>query len=385
MLFAVLAHAATAAPYTPARDDEVLETLPLRAADPRLAEINALRQALRLSPRDAHAAARLARAYLERAAAEGDPRYVGYAQAALAPWWTEGAPPPPVRVARALIRQWSHEFEAALADLDAVVRLDPRLGDAWAWKAAIHLVQADYPAARTACEGVARTGSALIGVACMASVDSLTGRAAAAADALVAALDSAGPAAPPEERLWALTRLAETQARLGRPAEAEGAFRSALALGLGDGYLMAAYADFLLDAGRPAEVLALLKDQARSDLLLLRLALAAQAAGHPQRAAWAQELAARFDAARRRGDATHQKEEARFTLALLNKPAEALALARANWEQQKEPADARVLLECALAAQDAAAARPVLRWMADSRIESQVLARLAAPLGGARR
>lgn len=381
MLGAVLAAGiAAAAPYTPARDDEVLETLPLRAADPRLAEINALRQALRLTPNDAGAAARLARAYYDRAAAEGDPRYVGYAQAALALWWSQPAPPPAVRVARALVLQWNHQFAPALADLDAVVAADPANGDAWAWKAAIHLVQAQYASARSACEGVARTGSDLIRTACSASVDSLTGRAGPAAEALGAALARAGAAAPPEERLWALTRLAEAEERRGRFAEAEGAYRAALALGLEDSYLLAALADFLLDRGRPAEVVALLEERTRNDLLLLRVAIAGQATGHARREAWAQDLAARFEAARLRGDATHRKEEARFALAVRNRPAEALALARLNWNEQKEPADARILLEAALAARDAAAAQPVLRWMAESRIESAVLARLAAEL-----
>ncbi|MBK6790170.1 MAG: hypothetical protein IPG77_21810, partial [Betaproteobacteria bacterium] len=42
---------------------------------------------------------------------------------------------------------------------------------------------------------------------------------------------------------------------------AEAAFRDALALAVPDVYLQAAYADFLLDRGRPAEVLTLLQDR----------------------------------------------------------------------------------------------------------------------------
>ena len=36
---------------------------------------------------DADTALRLARRYYAEPAAEGDPRYLGYAQAALGPWW----------------------------------------------------------------------------------------------------------------------------------------------------------------------------------------------------------------------------------------------------------------------------------------------------------
>jgi Tfp pilus assembly protein PilF len=374
-----------AAPYTPASDAAVLERLTLRAADPRTSELRELRRQLALQPGDAGLAVGLARRYFEEVAAEGDPRYIGYAEAALAPWWNLPDPPTDVRVMRAVLRQFNHGFDAARADLAAAVVQEPANGDAWAWLAAIAMVQARYADARLACERVAALGSPLIGVACIASVDSVTGRAAPAAQALGAALLPSAPlsaAATPAELLWALTRLAEIEERRGEFAAAEAAYRRALALGLVDGYLQAAYADFLLDRGRPAEVLALLKDRQRSDLLLLRLVLAAQATKAPEFAAWSAELEARFDAARLRGDTAHQKEESRFALAVRGDKARALALAGENFAVQREPADARVLLEAAVAAGQPAAAGPALQWMAASNIESQTLKPLAARLKG---
>jgi Tfp pilus assembly protein PilF len=189
---------------------------------------------------------------------------------------------------------------------------------------------------------------------------------------------------PTAQRLWSLTRLAETEERLGHGAEAEAAFRQALALGQPDVYLLAAMSDFLLDRKRPAEVLSLLQGQGRADVLLLRLALAAHAAQDPSAAQYTTELAARFDAARQRGDASHRKEEARFVLALRADVPTALKLARENWAEQREPADARVLLEAALAANDRAAAGPVLAWIARSGIESLVLRGLASQVQGLR-
>ena len=180
-----------------------------------------------------------------------------------------------------------------------------------------------------------------------------------------------------------LTRLAEIEERRGDFGAAEASYRQALALGVTDGYLLAAYADFLLDRGRPAEVMALLKDKTRSDLLLLRVTLAAKALGSPQLAALAATLAARFDAARLRGDTTHQKEQSRFALAIQGRPQEALALASDNYALQREPADARTLLEAAIAAKQPAAAAPVLKWLAESHIESVALSALAERLKGA--
>lgn len=377
------AAAAQAAPYIPSSDSQVLERLPERAADPRMRELRALRSRLAASPNDADVAAALARHYFDLVAAEGDPRYIGYAQAALAPWWGAADAPDAVRVARALLRQFNHDFDAALADLRAVTARTPAHGEAWSWQAAIAMVQARYADARSACGSMQAQASALTVAACTAAADSLTGRAAPAAQALRQALKDAADASP-AERLWALTRLAEIEERRGEFATAEAAFREALALGLSDGYLQAAYADFLLDRGRAAEVLTLLKGRERSDLLLLRLALAAKASGAPALAVWQADLAARFDAARRRGDSTHEKEESRFVLALQGDAARALALARRNYAIQREPADARALLEAAIAAGDREAAAPVLAWLDRHGVESVVLRALAARLKGGR-
>ncbi len=368
-----------AAPFVPTDDAQVLATVPARASDPRARELVTLRAAWRAAPNDVDTAVRLARRYFDEVAAEGDPRYVGYAQAALQPWWEQAAPPAEVRVLRAMVLQFDHRFAPALADLDAAVREQPGNGTAWAWRTAILLVQADYAEARRSCDAMAPLSTPLVAAACRAQVDAVTGQAARAASGLRSALKQAADASPPE-RLWSLTRLAETEERRGDFTAAEAAFREAGALGLPDVYLLAAHADFLLDRGRAAEVLALLKDRGRADVLLLRLAIAAKATGDPRAAAYASELAARFDAARRRGNTSHRKEESRFMLAVQSQPALALPLAQENWAVQREPADARILLEAALAQRDAAAAKPVLDWMAASGIESVALQGLAGRL-----
>jgi hypothetical protein len=346
---------AVAAPFTPSSDQQVLERLPARAADPRMRELVELRRQLAADPRNAALAVRLARRYYDEVAAEGDPRYIGYAQAALAPWWDQPDPPIDVRVTRAVLLQFSHQFDPALADLDAAIREDPNDGEAWSWHAAIDMVQTHYAAARKACQQMAAQAAPVIIAACTGAVDSVTGKAAAGAAAIQQALQQDAEASAPE-KLWALTRLAEIEDRRGDAAASEAAYRQALALGITDGYLLAAYADFLLDHGRPAEVLPLLKDKERSDLLLLRLAIAAKALNAPQQATWTKDLAARFDAARLRGDTVHQKEESRFALALLGDSGRALKLAVENYKVQREPADARILLEAALAAKQPSAA-----------------------------
>ena len=60
--------------------------------------------------------------------------------------------------------------------------------------------------------------------------------------------------------------------------------------------------------------------------------------------------------------------------------AKALALAVENWTSQREPRDARVLMEAALAHGDAAAAKPALGWMASTGFEEPRYRELAAAL-----
>src|SRR5262245_63657735 len=116
-----LAVPAWAGPYVPKDDGAVLERLPYRRADPVAAELRNLRAALAARPDDAGAAANLAQRYFELAQAEGDPRYVGYAEAALRPW--PSAAPARVLFVRGLLRQYRHDFAGALQDLDLAAQL----------------------------------------------------------------------------------------------------------------------------------------------------------------------------------------------------------------------------------------------------------------------
>ena len=376
---AFLAGPADAAPRRPSDDAEVLERLPLRPGDPVARELADLRRAWRAQPQDAEAAVALARRYYTLVGQEGDPRYLGYAQAALAPWWNLAAPPVEVQVLRAGLRQFTHDFDGAVADLDAVLQRQPGHAGALALRATIAIVQARYAAARSDCRALSANWGPLLSTACTAMVDGLTGQAGPAYSRLRDALQ-AHPGALPGEKLWALLRLAEIARRLGDTEVAELHFRQALALNIEDSFLLAAYADLLLDLDRPAEVLRLLKDRQASDGLLLRLVLAERQLGAPQAQARTLSLSARYAASRLRGDTVHEQEEARFMLATGQDPRQALRLASHNWTLQREPRDARVLLEAALAARDTAAAQPVLQWLQANRVQDVVLHDLARQL-----
>ena len=378
-----VAFSASGAPYIPADDTQVLERLPMRAADPVARELRALRTELAANPANPALAEKLARRYFDLAMAEGDPRYVGYAEAALRPWSAKPMPPN-LLLARALSRQYRHDFKGALEDLALGLSADPGNVDLHAWRAAIFMVQARYAEARGECAALSPNASELFSTGCFAYVEATTGKTRMAYDRLSATLER-HPQSSPDSKLWNLTRLADMARRLGDPATAEKHFRQALSLGITDNFLLAAYADFLLDEKRPSEVTVLLKDWARSDTLLLRLAFAENALGVPTAAGRVRALEDRFAEAALRGERLHMQEEARFRLHLKRDPRGATRLAVENWKAQREPRDAAILLEASLAAGDKAAARPALEWLSQSGYEDPALGRLADALKAASR
>lgn len=379
IFLAALVLVAQAAPYIPKSDDQVLERLPLRPTDPVAREMLQLRKQLRADPRNVVIAAALARRYYDMVGEEGDPRYLGYAQAALAPWWELPEPPIEVQVLRAGLAQFSHNFSGALTDLSSVLARDPRNAQARALRATIYIVQARYREAGADCAALRDATSELTATGCSAMVDGLTGKLDAAHQRLADALTRHADA-PASEKLWVLIRLAEMAQRQEKALQAESYFRQAVGLGITDTFLLAAYADFLLDHKRYSEVVAMLKDKTPSDGLLLRLVLAETQTKLPGAADRAATLAARYHAAQLRGDTVHQQEEARFRLEVHADANNALALAQENWKVQREPRDARILLESALAAKTPAAAAPAVQWLQESRIEDKRLQDLAANL-----
>jgi tetratricopeptide (TPR) repeat protein len=273
-------------------------------------------------------------------------------------------------------RQHAHEFDLALADLDAIQSMQPANPQAWLTRASIYQVQGRYEQARRACQPLLRLARRHVALTCLGDVAGLSGQTTTSRKMLTASLERPGISA--RERLWILTVLAEMAARTGDPNAAGKYFLEARNLGVKDHYLLGAYADFLLDQGRAPEVVTLLQRETRTDGLLLRLTLAGQALHLSAFKDHTVELAARFAAGRERGTRVHVREEARFTLGLLHDSQTALTLAQTNWEIQKESWDARLLLESALDVGGWNAAKPVIEWLHTYQMEDMRLQQLIA-------
>jgi Tfp pilus assembly protein PilF len=350
------AEAALAASFTPANDSEVVETLPGRF-DPALMQLAARNRELqRPAPGnpDAHPDAILAvvRANIEAARRHADPRYLGRAEQLLQPWngmVLKSKSSIEVQVLRATIHQSLHHFDQALDELNQVLSLQPSHPQALLTRATILQIRGDYAAVERDCAHLLQSGGAVVAQLCLAGVASVSGRADPAARLLQQTIRTI-PESDTTTSVWAHTLLAETLTRTGNLASASNQFDTAMRLDPGDRYLRAAYCDFLLDQRRPDRVLEMTTEFENDDNLLLRRVIAMAALHDSRLDALRELLRQRYELQRQRGDRTHLREEARFRLYLMRDTRAALLLAQQNWQQQHEPADARILHEANIAA-----------------------------------
>lgn len=363
------------APYLPKSDSDVLQQVP-PASDPTVRSMQLLRSTLNRNPTSLSAADRLARAYIDFGREIGDAHYAGYAEAVLATWLAKPSPPVAALVDFATILQFRHQFTEARERLKLALATDPNNAQAWLTLATIDMVQGDYATATRDCSQVAVTGGFTLGIACAGSLRSYLGHAQQSLS-LLTHISSDAPGLSAPFKAWLQGLLAETAERLGNWQEAEDHYRKALALTPKDNFLLVAYADFLLDRNRPAEVLTLLRDCSQSDTAFLRLALAKAALHSPDLALYTWIMGARFEALMQRGSDYFGREQVRFALYLQHNPKTALKVAQQNWQVQRAPWDARVFLEAAQAANQPEAAAPVLSFLSDTKLEDPIILPLA--------
>ncbi|MBK7535817.1 MAG: hypothetical protein IPI49_10715 [Myxococcales bacterium] len=313
--------------------------------------------------------------------------------------------PQEVRLVRAQLAQSLHDFASARADFDRLAAERPDDLAVQLGLAAVATVTGDYRAALASCDALTATAPELIIVACKAPVELVRGGAERAYRELSEQSRRSGDASP---RLlaWVATLQGELAASMGDAAAAERHLRGSLALAA-DTYTKVALADLYLATDRPALVLELLADQdanpgepaepgepgepaepgdeaaTQSDGLLLRLAIAQKRLRLPAGAASASALRERLAATVARGDFTHRREQGLFELDVEGRPVEAVGLLLANWELQKEPIDALLLLRAAAAARSPKAAAPVLAWIEQHHVRDHAIDRALAELTAA--
>ena len=344
---------ALAEPYVPADDRAVLAELP---AGTHYADVSARR----LARGRLDVAIPLAQFYIQQARLSGDLRFLGYAEAVLAPWVKKMPPTPTVLVLQATLQQSRHEFSASLDTLDHALALGPEDPQALLTRATVLRVLGRYPEANAACEQFARLVEPRLAALCIQSLRGLNGHLESAYASLIQVSTQGWLNS---EKSWLYSELGEMAVRLGRDAEAERWFQQDLRLAPMDFYVRAAYADLMLQQGRPAETLTLLAGQESLEPLLLRIAIAQKQLRDSALGQSSARLRAAFANEQQRGEAVHRREQARFLLEVLDQPKLSLAAALENWRVQHEPDDVLVLLHAARATGNPGAAAPAIDFV----------------------
>jgi tetratricopeptide (TPR) repeat protein len=373
LLSAAYVPRAPAGPYVPGSDSAVLAELP---SGTRHADVSARR----LARGRIDVAIPLAQFYLRQSRLSGDLRYLGYAEAVLAPWVKQDPPAPDVLVLQATLQQSRHEFSASLATLERAFTARPNDPQAPLIRATVLRVLGRYPEANAACEQFARLVEPRLGALCIQSLRGLNGH-LESAYAELEQVSSQGWLN--SEKSWLFSELGEMAIRLGRDVDAQRWFQQDLTLVPTDFYVRAAYADSLLRQGRSGEVLTLLQGYESFEPLLLRIAIAQRQLHDPRQAQSSARLRAAFAAETQRGEAVHRREQARFLLEVEDQPKLSLAVATLNWAVQREPDDVLVLVNAAKAAGSPAAAEPALDFvrtqgLSDVRVNAAATASVAS-------
>jgi Tfp pilus assembly protein PilF len=350
---------AWSAPYLPRSNSQVLAELPAGARHASVATRELTRTRLDI-------ALPLAQFYISRARATGDLRFLGYAEAVLAPWMTRRDVPTQILVLHATVLQSRHLFDASLGELDRALARTPNDAQAWLTRATVLRVLGRYGEAQAACAHLAAAADPAITTLCIQGLNGLTGR---LPDAYAAIMALPPQALPPEARAWRYSELGEMAGRLGDDAAAEHWLREGLAVAPDDFYMRATCADVLLRERRAPEVLQLLAGYESMEPMLLRIAIAQRMEGSAASAHSEALLSNAFDVEQQRGDAVHRREQARFLLDVSRQPAAALVAAQQNWQVQREPEDLLILLRAAQAAHQPAAAEPAREFLRQNKVQ----------------
>ena len=360
-----VAQQVSAEPYRPTDPGELIEKVPeaLRGAEGK--EFAELKSKVEAEPGNRQAAIDFTKLCISRGRRLNDPRFFGYAEAVNDAHVAKHPGDPELLTLRAILRQRRHDFLGAKEDLEKVLKKNGSSAQGWVTLATVQLVLGDVAGSRSSCARIVGLTSELSAAACVGLAASLSGNAEKAYAEIESALKNAtdSKSANEGEILWAISILGEIAERLGRNEDAEKWYRESLAKDPEDSFGISAYADFLLDHGRPQEALTLLRGREAADNLLLRLVIAEKRTSAPELELHRKMLKERFEAEERRGESIHARERAMFALEVEQNSKEAAELAKQNWSIQKEALDLLVLVRASVAAKDAAGMKEARDWV----------------------
>lgn len=356
--------------FKPAASAVVLSAS-VHAAKGRPDSFRALDQAWRAQPQNLPTALAYARAVFTLGLTEGDLRWYGSAKAALKPWWTVADLPAEAYFLRGLVKQGFHDFQEGLQDINRAIALEPARAEFWSWRFALHLLLADMSAAQKDIEEMGRLLGAEEAQVYRAVLLYRTGQPLPAVAMLSRAIRSANYQDAASQD-WLGFHLGEAHRVAGQPAKALAVWGQRLKASPQSHLIRLSLADLLNQQGqyREAKTIAMAATSSNApnspatltDALLMQAVLASRGLKDPDEGRLASQLEARLQSQALRQEALIERPKLIYQIAYGRDLKAGLALSIDNWQLQKEPPDALLFVQAALALGQARAAEPVVKW-----------------------
>ena len=328
--------------------------------------LRTLDQAWRAQPQNLDAALAYARAVFNLGLSEGDLRWFGSAKAALSPWWRASDLPAEAYFLRGLVKQGFHGFDEGLQDINSAIELEPSRPEFWSWRFALHLLLADMTSARQDTEEIARRLGEEEANVYRAVLLYRTGQPLQAVQLLKQAVQSPNYQDAGSQD-WLGFHLGEAHRVAGQPDMAIQVWRERLKLSTRSHLLRLSLAELLNKQGQYQQARATASDQTDlsnlSDALLMQALLASRGTKNADEARLADMMEARLKTQALRQEALIERPKLVYQISYGKDLTSGLALSIENWRLQKEPPDALLFVQAALALGQAPAAEPVALWM----------------------
>ena len=393
LLWLSVAHS-TAAAQERFRPSDAAVVLPtsVHAASGRQNSLRDLDKAWRAQPQNLPASLAYARAVFTLGLKEGDLRWYGSAKAALTPWWTAADLPADAYFLRGLVKQGFHDFPGGLQDINRAIALEPGRAELWSWRFALHLLLADMAAAQKDINEIGRLFGEEEAQVYRAVLLYRTGQPLPAVDMLSRAIRLAKNQDASSQD-WLGFHLGEAHRVAGQPARALEVWGQRLQASPQSHLIRLSMADLLNQQGqyRQAKRVALFiagPDSANAptstasvtDALLMQAVLASRGLKDPDESRLASQLQARLASQALRQEALIERPKLIYQIAYGRDVKAGLALSMDNWQLQKEPPDALLFVQAALALGQALAAEPVVSWAEKTGYQEPSLTLLLAQL-----
>lgn len=324
-----------------------------------------LDKAWRAQPQDQSVALAYARAVFTLGLNEGDLRWFGSAKAALAPWWQTTDLTAEAYFLRGLVKQGFHDFNAGLQDINRAIELEPGRAEFWSWRFALHLLLADMAAAQQDIDHMDRHFGKAEADIYRGIFFYRTGQPGKAAQILRRAFLSPNYQDASSQD-WLAFHLGEALRVDGQPSQAIAVWGQRLKKNANSHLLRLSLADL---HNQQAEFMQAKKvamnqvdAQSMTDALLMQALIASRGLKDADEPRLANQMEARVRVQAMRQESLIERPKLIYQISYGVDITAGLALSIENWKQQKEPPDAILFVQAALALGQATSALQVVTW-----------------------